>query len=118
MLSAQANEICDKDGKKTITGDHIVQAFQKLGMPEYVQTAKEELKGHQQTSKVERKEKKTKKKNKNSGMSEEELAAAQEALFNQAKERFMSQVPQTPITPVTPAIPLPIALQQAEDSDK
>jgi len=110
LLSAQANEICDKDNKKTITGDHIVKALEKLDLPEFVRVVKDELKDHQETSKQERTTKKSKKKNKNPGMSEEDLIAAQEALFNQARQR-MTQVPVTPLTPIAPAIPIPFALQ-------
>jgi len=36
MIAAEANEECDKVKKKKIVADHLVQAFQNLGMAHYI----------------------------------------------------------------------------------
>ena len=36
MLSSEANEIAEKDAKKTIACEHITKALQELGFGEYV----------------------------------------------------------------------------------
>lgn len=36
MLSSEANEIAEKDAKKTIACEHITKALEELGFGEYV----------------------------------------------------------------------------------
>jgi len=31
LLSSEANEVCEKDQKKTITGEHVLRAMEELG---------------------------------------------------------------------------------------
>lgn len=52
LLTTQANDISDKEQKKTITGDHILAALEALGFGEYVGEVQEVLKDHQKTLKV------------------------------------------------------------------
>ncbi|KAK3628703.1 negative cofactor 2 transcription regulator complex subunit ncb2 [Elasticomyces elasticus] len=85
MLSSEANEISEKDAKKTIAPEHIYKALEELGfgdyVPELVKVANE-FKSTQVTR--ERKQTKIEK----SGMTEEELVAAQEELFRSAGEKY------------------------------
>jgi hypothetical protein len=37
MISTEANEIAEKDAKKTIACEHITKALEELGFGEYVQ---------------------------------------------------------------------------------
>jgi len=32
LLSSEANEVCEKDSKKTITAEHVLRALQSLGL--------------------------------------------------------------------------------------
>lgn len=43
MLSSEANEICAKDSKKTITAEHVLKALENLGLPEYEEDARKTL---------------------------------------------------------------------------
>ena len=36
MLSSEANEIAEKEAKKTIACEHITKALKELGFPDYV----------------------------------------------------------------------------------
>ena len=35
LLSSEANEICEKDNKKTITPEHVLRALQQLGLDRF-----------------------------------------------------------------------------------
>jgi len=85
LISAQANEICEKDAKKTISPEHIVTALKELGFESYVDEVEEVLKDHKQQ--VRDREKKTSK-FEQSGLTEEELAQKQQELFDQARDRL------------------------------
>ncbi|KAL8729579.1 MAG: hypothetical protein Q9166_004659 [cf. Caloplaca sp. 2 TL-2023] len=85
MISSEANEIAEKEAKKTISTEHIDKALRVLGFPEYVQDVlvsagehKEALKGR---------DKRTNKLNQ-SGLSDAELARQQEELFKSATEKY------------------------------
>lgn len=50
LISSEANEIAEKDAKKTIAGEHVLKALIELGFDEYVTAVKEvgaEYKEHQ-----------------------------------------------------------------------
>ena len=56
LVAAEANEISEKDAKKTIAPEHVTAALRELGFPEYitpVQDAAEEFKKAQAVSQVE-----------------------------------------------------------------
>jgi len=36
MISSQANEIADKEAKKTIACEHVTMALEELGFPDYI----------------------------------------------------------------------------------
>lgn len=104
MISSEANEIAEKDAKKTIACEHIVKALEELGFNEYVpdllevaqQFKSQQAVSGEQTRKKEdmtltcRQQSREKKQSKieQSGMSEEELLRQQEELFRSANEKF------------------------------
>lgn len=85
LIASDANEICESESKKTIAPEHIINSLKRLGFDEYVPEVQEVLKDHKQQQKD--REKKTSK-FEQSGLTEEELAAQQEALFAKSREKF------------------------------
>jgi len=85
LIASDANEICEHESKKTIAPEHIISSLKRLGFESYISEVEEVLKDHKQQQKD--REKKTSK-FEQSGMTEEELAAAQEALFAQSRARY------------------------------
>ncbi|KAF2487672.1 histone-fold-containing protein [Neohortaea acidophila] len=85
MLSSEANDIAEKDAKKTIACEHITKALQDLGFEDYIP---ELLRVAEQfrVSQVSREKKQSK--IEQSGMTNDELIAAQEALFRDAGEKY------------------------------
>ena len=92
MLATEANEICNKQNKKTITAPHIIESLRKLGYESYIEKAQEVLEEHKVEQ--EKTNKQTKKFN-TSGLSQEELLKEQQRLFNQARTNQQIQSPQT-----------------------
>lgn len=105
MISSEANEIAEKDAKKTIACEHIVKALEELGFNEYVPDLLEvaqSFKNQQAVSRMrmndmqkadcvcQQSREKKQSKMEQSGMSEEELLRQQEALFRSATEKFNS----------------------------
>ena len=107
MLSSEANEIAEKDAKKTIACEHITKALQELGFGEYVpellevadsfktsqvvratiwESSTHSL-GVSADSLIQTREKKQSK-IEQSGMTNEELIRAQEELFKSAGEKY------------------------------
>ncbi|KAJ3289486.1 negative cofactor 2 transcription regulator complex subunit ncb2 [Rhizoclosmatium sp. JEL0117] len=87
LISSEANEVCDKEQKKTITGDHVLAALKSLGFEDYIAEASEALVDHNKLSK-ERRKRSTKLDN--SGISPEEKLRRQEELLEQAKLSMMN----------------------------
>ncbi|KAI5481901.1 histone-fold-containing protein [Pseudohyphozyma bogoriensis] len=85
-ISSEANEICEKDAKKTMLPEHILEALKALGFENMVDEISEVLSEHKELAKGE-KQKKAKKMG-GSGMTQEELLAAQEALFSASRAKF------------------------------
>ncbi|RDA95286.1 hypothetical protein CP533_3450 [Ophiocordyceps camponoti-saundersi (nom. inval.)] len=75
LISSEANEISEKEAKKTIACDHITKALEQLGFSDYVPAVLEAAAEHKEVQKG--REKKADK-FANSGMSMEELARLQE----------------------------------------
>lgn len=42
LLSSEANEICEKDSKKTITPEHVLRALDQLGLERFKREVEEE----------------------------------------------------------------------------
>ncbi|ESK97491.1 transcription corepressor [Moniliophthora roreri MCA 2997] len=87
LISSEANEICESDSKKTIAPEHIISALKQLGFDSFTSEVEDVLKDHKQQQKD--REKKVSK-FEQSGLTEEELAAAQAALFEESRKRFES----------------------------
>ncbi|EJD53854.1 histone-fold-containing protein [Auricularia subglabra TFB-10046 SS5] len=85
LIASDANEICESESKKTIAPEHIISSLKRLGFDEYVPEVQDVLKDHKQQQKD--REKKVNK-FEQSGLTEEELAAQQEALFAKSREKF------------------------------
>lgn len=52
LLASEANEICERENKKTIAGEHVVSALQALGFEDYVEEVDEVYKEHKKQQKV------------------------------------------------------------------
>ncbi|KAI0751413.1 histone-fold-containing protein [Daedaleopsis nitida] len=91
LISSEANEICEQESKKTIAPEHIISALKRLGFESFTAEVESVLKDHKQQQKDrERKVSKLEQ----SGLTEEELAAQQEALFAQSREKFRTTTQQ------------------------
>ncbi|KAL7006500.1 negative cofactor 2 transcription regulator complex subunit ncb2 [Cystobasidiomycetes sp. EMM_F5] len=87
LVSGEANEICEKDSKKTILPEHIVSALKSLGYESYIEQVDEVASEHKQQSKDKNARKGTNKLAA-SGLTEEELIRQQEMLFAGSKARY------------------------------
>ncbi|KAF8917789.1 TATA binding protein-associated phosphoprotein [Mucidula mucida] len=87
LISSEANEVCEKESKKTIAPDHIITALKTLGFDSFTAEVEDVLKDHKQQQKD--REKKVSK-FEQSGMTEQELLAAQEELFAASRAKFQS----------------------------
>lgn len=52
LISSEANEISEKENKKTIAVEHITKALEQLGFPEYVADIMEVASEHKEQLKV------------------------------------------------------------------
>jgi len=52
LISSEANEISEKESKKTIACEHITKALEQLGFPEYVAGVLEVAGEHKESLKV------------------------------------------------------------------
>ena len=106
LISSEANEIAERETKKTIATEHIEKALRELGFPEYVEEVvsvaeehKEQLKVHLHGYLVkmwrevlilfgiQTREKKTSKMDQ-SGLTQEELLQQQQELFRSATDKY------------------------------
>ncbi|XP_062508066.1 protein Dr1-like [Corticium candelabrum] len=82
LLASEANELCGKQSKKTITPEHIIKALESLGFASYVVEVSDVLTEHKKEAKTRRK---ASTKLEKMGIPEEELLRQQQALFAQAR---------------------------------
>ncbi|MCJ1351966.1 MAG: hypothetical protein MMC33_001950 [Icmadophila ericetorum] len=87
LISSEANEIAEKEAKKTIAAEHIDKALKELGFPEYVSEVLAVAGEHKEQLRT--REKKTSKMEQ-SGLSEEELLKQQQELFRSATDKYNS----------------------------
>ncbi|KAK9712485.1 negative cofactor 2 transcription regulator complex subunit ncb2 [Basidiobolus ranarum] len=88
LIASEANEICEKEAKKTIAAEHVIVALQTLGFENYLPEVQEVFKEHKKQQKDrDRKSSRLE----NSGMSEEELLRNQALLFAQARMKYEAQ---------------------------
>jgi down-regulator of transcription 1 len=90
-VSSEANDVCDKDKKKTIGGDQVLQALRNLGFEKYIPELEALIQEHKSVSQDRITKKFIKQ---DSGMTEEEKIKSQEALFAKARERMALQLQQ------------------------
>ncbi|KAI1772708.1 histone-fold-containing protein [Hypoxylon cercidicola] len=84
LVSSEANEISEKEAKKTIACDHITKALNTLGFSDYIPAVLEAAAQHKETQKV---REKRGNKFEESGMTLEELEELQRQQFEAARER-------------------------------
>ncbi|MCJ1463171.1 hypothetical protein MMC07_001776 [Pseudocyphellaria aurata] len=85
LISSEANEIAERETKKTIATEHIEKALRELGFPEYVEEVVNVAEDHREQLKT--REKKTSKMDQ-SGLTQEELLQAQQDLFRTATDKY------------------------------
>ena len=91
MVTAEANSICVKEGRKTISPEHLCTALRDLGFEDYVLEVRQASQAWSDASEEKAKRHKAaKQKLKDTGLSVEELERQQEELFRQARERMNS----------------------------
>ncbi|ORX60571.1 histone-fold-containing protein [Hesseltinella vesiculosa] len=88
LIASEANDICEKEAKKTIAGEHILASLQALGFDDYVNDVDDVYKEHKKQQK-DRDKKSTRLEN--TGISEEELLRQQELLFAASRQKFEAQ---------------------------
>ncbi|KAF8537874.1 histone-fold-containing protein [Trichophaea hybrida] len=88
LISSEANDIAEREAKKTIASEHVVKALKDLGFEEYVEQIVEVAQEHKEHQKS-REKKQTKLEQ--SGLSQEELLRQQEELFGNARAKFHQQ---------------------------
>jgi predicted nucleic acid-binding Zn-ribbon protein len=87
-VSGEANEISDKEGKTTITPEHVVRALEALEFNAYLPAVNEAWDEEKKLDAEQREVKKTKKKAAANAMSAEEALALQTKMFAEAKARY------------------------------
>jgi histone H3/H4 len=85
LISSEANEIAEKEAKKTIAAEHVVKALTDLQFHDYVGEIQGVAAEHKEQQKT--RERKSNKLD-NSGLTEQELLAAQQELFAAASKSF------------------------------
>ncbi|PXF47214.1 Protein Dr1 [Gracilariopsis chorda] len=94
LLSSEANEICEKDNKKTITPDHVLRALHQLGLDQFRQQVVDEYERAKQDDKHRLKGSSRRERNKvRSDVDNEELLRQQERLFALARSDPMAMNP-------------------------
>ena len=102
LISSEANEIAEKDAKKTIACEHVKAALEELGFGDYVPAILEVAQDYKKQQQVclpalvmaacpaytQQNREKKQTKIEQSGMTEEELIRAQEELFKSATNKF------------------------------
>ncbi|KAL0490624.1 DR1 [Acrasis kona] len=104
MIATEANDLCTKEKKKTISAEHITDALKILGYTEYINEVNTVLQSHK--DEITRSHK-IANKQKNSHRSQEDLILEQRRLINESKARTQpntpTQQPQSPFgTPTNP----------------
>ncbi|KAF2852415.1 histone-fold-containing protein [Plenodomus tracheiphilus IPT5] len=90
LISSEANEIAEKDAKKTIACEHVKAALEELDFGDYVPAI---LEVAQDYKKQQQNREKKQTKIEQSGLSNEELERMQEELFKSATNKFNAAPP-------------------------
>lgn len=91
LLSSEANDICEKDKKKTITPEHVLRALNQLGLDRF----KDDVQDEYERAKIEEQKQKIRlgtkrERNKQAQLDPEELRRKQEELFALARSDPMA----------------------------
>lgn len=89
LISSEANEICEREAKKTISAEHVIKALEELGFQGYIDEIHQVISDHK---KQQRTREKKQSKLETSGMSQEELLRQQEELLSKARERYQNSL--------------------------
>ncbi|XP_032829068.1 protein Dr1 isoform X1 [Petromyzon marinus] len=84
LISSEANDICNKSEKKTISPEHVIKALESLGFGAYIGEVKAVL---QECKTVALKRRKGSSRLENLGIPEEELLRQQQELFAKARQQ-------------------------------
>lgn len=103
LISSEANDICEKSGRKTIAPEHVIESLRNLGFGDYVEEVQAAHEDHQTQSK-EKERLRASSKAEASKLSEEELLKQQEALFEQARLKYMQSQMQNQSQKQSPAV--------------
>ncbi|CAO3598577.1 unnamed protein product [Absidia cylindrospora] len=52
LIASESNEICEKETKKTIAGEHVLASLKALGYEDYVEEVDDVFKEHKKQQKV------------------------------------------------------------------
>lgn len=88
LVSSEANEICNKQTKKTIMPEHVIEALKALGFSSYVEECRGVL---TECKHVAMKRRRGSSRLENLGIPEEELLRQQQELFAQARQQQLEQ---------------------------
>lgn len=84
LISSEANDVCNKRNKKTINAEHVLEALDRLGFPDYKAEAEAVL---NDCKEVAAKRRKQSTRLEHLGIPEEELLRQQQELFAKAREQ-------------------------------
>lgn len=82
IIATEANEVCEKEQKKTLTHEHVYRALKQLGFEEYIDKCHISYKDHIEQAKL---RPSRQNKLKDSGLTQDQLEREQEELFRKAK---------------------------------
>ncbi|KAI9760156.1 MAG: hypothetical protein M4579_001876 [Chaenotheca gracillima] len=85
LISSEANDIAEKEAKKTIACEHVTKALEDLGFHEYVHEVLDVASEHKEQQKTREKKQS---KLEQSGLSQDELLRQQEELFGAARSKY------------------------------
>ncbi|GAM27702.1 hypothetical protein SAMD00019534_108780 [Acytostelium subglobosum LB1] len=88
LISSESNDICNKEGKKTIAAEHVIKALNELGFSEYTQKVSEVYDKHKEEAST--KPSKARKFESMNSKPTEQLLREQQLLFAQAKSAYQN----------------------------
>lgn len=88
LVSSEANEVCERAARKTISPEHVVEALKSLGFASYVDDVTASYEAAQEQAKEKERVRGSTKLDK-TGLTEEELLKQQEELFEQARRKYL-----------------------------
>lgn len=87
LLASEASEISEKQQKKVISAEHVVEALKTLGFQEYIEDVKAVHREYKEQASKHRIKKRGKGKLEKLGIPEEELLRQQQQLFEEARQQ-------------------------------